>query len=223
MVDEASMQEIEFPEDSEHIGSPLALLNIPLHQIPIVVGVLKDNAVPGKLSVENSFRVLRKHGKTFVDISALGKGGNINITSQTENEGDESNLNFYNIAKKGKLNVNVEGEVNVEVINKIKVKTRNIFEIEISDLSNSKTKKTIINYTYGTGFSYKDEFNNSLTTTKDGFSIKNDKQSLKDLFDSVFDLLDNFIVQGPSGAAQTSVATKTSIKQLKQKFQQLIV
>ena len=160
------MQNIVFPSDEENRGTAVVWVKDAISQLPVIVGVLRKQGEYYSLA-ENQFR-LKRENKTKTKTVELFIDGNEScfdiILIGDEDTPADFNIKLNSKNKDSVLNVSSDNEINLSSEKKIKIETNQKIEIEISD--KGETKSNIV-YELGSGFAYKDEFENEITC-KDG-------------------------------------------------------
>ena len=160
------MQNISFPSGDENRGTAVIWVKDAISQLPVIVGVLRKQNEYYSLS-ENQYRLKRDNvDKTRVvelfidgdtsslDINVVGdkdEPANVNIKLNSENKDS-----IFNLSCDNEINISSEKNINIESNKKV--------SIQITDKGELKSS---IFYELGTGFVYKDEFENEVNC-KDG-------------------------------------------------------
>lgn len=100
---------IEFPEDNDKNGSTVAYITEPVHQQPMVIGLINKNNELIDL-VEHQFKLKRKYNDNFVEIVGSAKGGYLGINVDAEDDAQVF-INVINKNKTAKLDIQVDGEI----------------------------------------------------------------------------------------------------------------
>lgn len=213
LINKAIFNFLEFPEDTNSLGSLVLWVNIPKFNQPVAVAVLtKDNDVVG-LS-EKQFLISKDDKNGFVGVSGDAKTGTIAITasSNTDDNG-EINLSVNNKSKTAKLKLNVKGSVIVNnegetFLNSTKGITARVFNPSVDD------KEIQFKLIKGEGATYSDEFDNAITINSEGFTIKNSTEDLKTITLDLITEIKNMIINTPVGAGVVSPSTITKLQQI---------
>ena len=213
-IDKTSLKDIDFPIDSEHLGSFVVWVSIPKHKIPVVIGVLMKNDELWDVT-ENQFQLRKEINGTVVEINGDADQGVVSINVAGGESNGVLNITVNNKDSAGKINLIVDGELNIQSGNKIAVLARNEILLKIKDSINSPDKETIISYKNGTGFSYKDEFDNEVTVEDQQLTVKSPKTNLGNGDYSLKDLFYDII----SEVSKSTVQTQMGIQPLLNKVQ----
>lgn len=174
MVSKDIWQYIEFPAEMSERGSCIAWLNIHGKNKPIAIAIINKKDQFNEIQTTNSFKYSRTGDNTAVLIEGLGDKGHHNIIVSGDDEGTgQIKLRVLNKNNKGLFDLMVQGDIDIEGDNDANIKLKHGLYLKIID-ENDKTKQSIISYELGKGFTLKDEFNNEVTTSKDGIVIKDD-------------------------------------------------
>ena len=106
-IDNWDLNRIEFPVDSEKMGSAVVYVTEQIHNHPIIVGVLTSNDEIGEL-VEGQWKIKKKHKDSFVEIVGSAKDGSVGITVDTDKEA-HFYINVFNKDKSAESKVHVGG------------------------------------------------------------------------------------------------------------------
>jgi hypothetical protein len=149
-IDKSAIQQIEFPAESDEIGSPVMWVNVePNHQL-VIVAVLEKNDHTSFLN-EKRFRLSKVFGRNKAIIDGDGGNGNLLITLDSDQDnGGVLNIVLNNKNKRAKLNIHVNGSAEVYCTEKLTIKANN-------------------------GLEYKDEFGNTITAKEKETNISADK------------------------------------------------
>lgn len=116
LIDKSVLQTIEFPQNSEELGSSVVLITEPYRNQAIIVGVLNRGDDSSCVS-ENQF-LLRKKTDDF-DVSIIGdsKNGNLNISVESNlDTGGDINIDILNKSNSSNFNLSVAGNVNLNIV-----------------------------------------------------------------------------------------------------------
>jgi len=220
-ISKSALKYVEFPADYKGLGSEVVWVNIPKHNVPIVVGVLlKDDEF---LNVsENQFLLHKEKDGSVVEISGDARFGVICVNIKAEgDEGGSLDINVKNQASDARINVEVDGEMNLKAGDNINVVAGEGFNLSVKNLLDEQ-KETVIKYQRKDGFLYLDEFDNEITVKDGQLTVKTPKTNLGDGDYSVKDLLEDIIDEISNSTVQTGMGTqpllnKVQIIALKQK------
>lgn len=166
---------VDFPTDIEDFGSVLVVLFVPgFGYIAIGSGDLNNGFT---LDEENQIKIMRKsdvignNSSTLLDLRGNKGILNINVESDQENGG---NINI------GAKNTNGEGKVKIQsdnietiTVNETKSILKKL-DLIIKDLG-KQSKFTQLTYELGNGFTFTDEFDNTISQNKNSFSLVHNK------------------------------------------------
>ena len=233
LVSKAIMHSLTFPSISGVIGSLVQCVVDPIYGQSKVVAVFNTQRVEQEIFEEGQWRIIKRGEGTFVDIDAKGVGGELDITVNSGSSKDiESTFKFLNSSNKAMLGIMVQGNMNIEVDDSLKILIQRELNIEIEDIDNSPDKITNIKYVAGKGFSYTDEFSNSLTIkdgefnltsangetfafSKSGFSFKTSKADMKSIVSDLLDAINQSIILTPAGPGSMSPTTIAQIEKIR--------
>ena len=199
-VGKGLLNTIEFPEDEEKRGTPVVWVLDYVSGMPIVVATLQfGKEISGLQEWELLF------SKTY-------EGNNISIGGN---------------AKEGNFNLNVtaggNGLLNIRSDDLINLFAKNLFlNSETTTLNNQseivlKVKKTgedpttTIVYKLGTGFNYKDEFDNEIEINKDHIKFKGKKFVLQTEQSSLKGLITDIVTEMSKITIQTAMGTQAPL------------
>lgn len=164
-IDLDSIQRIEFPKAEREYGSPVVWINIPKHNRPVVIAVLKPDGQIIPLD-EGTHKVTKVYGDNMVDFSMDSKNGILNIGISTTDETpavvnikltDDKENSLYNLYSKGI--VKFHGTKLVDIVSDKEINMRVINE--------KGEAKGLLKYKIGVGLEYSDEFGNKILAKKD--------------------------------------------------------
>ena len=212
MIDRDCLQQIRFPPTDEFFGSEIAYVSKSLDKVAIVIAVLVERSELTELE-ENIIHYIRETDDGFVEIRGDGNTGNMSISTNGEDSGGNFSIFVKNNNKNSIFNIEVLGDFNIDVDNKAFMKVGSEFEIVVEKQSDSDLKTTI-KYVRGEGFTYEDEFGNSIFIVESQLNVNTEKFVLNDgdepmvlgnvlrndILDALFDLLLNTTVATTIGA-----------------------
>lgn len=214
-IDRRCLQDIIFPEKHGELGSLVVFVNMPKHNVPIVVGIINKN--DESQDYEDGKLKLRKDTDTsFCEIIIDGAGQLItNVQSENVNKPARSttivggrDLPAIIMARYfGEITEEIDGTKNTTITKKI---SWTVEDIDIDD------KKATWSYEKGIGYSYIDEWDNQFKAVEDQMMFdskeilhgKDAKEpavlgdTLESIFGSLIDAIEAITVtttQGPSG------------------------
>ena len=209
-VDEDTIQQIQFPETIDDLGSAIAWLLLPLKKQPIVTALILKN--DETLDIIEHQRRLRKQTDTgLAEISLRGDKGLIGVIVDGETpDSGQLNITVSNRSNNAQLNINIKGKAKIVASDSIELKAGREFVVIIDDPFIDDAITTI-KYTKEQGFEYSDEFGNQIFVRKDEIQVITNKFRLVQgneamvLGNTLKALLDDFI------AAVASITTSTLI------------
>lgn len=165
---------IEFPINGDNLGSEITYIMISPYNKAVGIAVTiksDDDILPIQ---EYSLNLVRQTETGQVSIIGDAKTGKLNITvdSETDN-GGEFTINVINNNKTAKLNLNIKGDINLDIDGKSSITTTKEFKLIIN--KDSQTDITEIKYLLDQGFSYLDQYKNSLLINEDKIQIQAEK------------------------------------------------
>lgn len=164
-------QDIDFPKGKDQKGSALVWLNIPNKNKPVVLLVLNKTDDLNKSTELNSFEFSKQSLMASCSMTGNGEEGVINITTEGGSQmGSKINFKVTNDSELGEFNVYVQGDILFEAENNFEVRIKNKFNFQIIDEVDEE-KQTNISYELRKGFTYLDEFGNSITISEKGFEV----------------------------------------------------
>lgn len=172
---------IEFPVDVNSNGTMVTWVLIPNNNHPVIVGrVLKNDELSG-LS-ENDFKLTRKLGDNFVEISGNPSSSHLNLILNSL-KGGELNISIYNKDQKGKLNINVLGDTSITSTGNTFINQNNVFTVQTSNPDDS-TINSIFTQNEGENHFENEKF--SINNGSEPLVLGNQmKQFLSDFIDQV--------------------------------------
>ena len=169
----SAIQEIKFPDKVGEYGSALVWLNVPYYNKPLVIAVLKANSDIYLVEQEN-WRVTKTIDENTIDINAKASNASLtfNIQASRGVEG-KYKIRIVNDEETCVYDLYVKGTIWHHSTKKYTIISDEAFEfIVVDEKGNTKGN---IRYEKGKGFSYEDEFDNSITADKGGIVIINKK------------------------------------------------
>jgi hypothetical protein len=176
-VDEYAMQRIKFPTKVSEKGSPVVWVKIPKFNLPVVVATLKYKDDHYVLE-ENTKRFTCEKNDILVDVLMDANDGKllINVIGDSENP---ANVEIRVKSPNKQSSVLLESDGFIELIGSKKVTIKSEAEVGLELLNISNKKTTEIKYLVGEGFSYKDEFGNSIEINENEISINSPSKKIK--------------------------------------------
>jgi len=160
---------IVFPNGEGELGSAVVLANIAAHNQPIAVGILpKQDELDDH--DEDEVVVGRKHRWGVNEIRQDAKNGRTTIAITSRNStGGRLDVLLRNPYDSARYNVEVQGEITVDGAGRIFLRSGESVHFLIEDVETDT--QTNIMYVAGEGFSYIDEFGNTLSMTDGNVAI----------------------------------------------------
>ena len=234
LVNKSIFQDLEFPRTSQELGSRVLWVNIPKHEIPVIVCTFNKlneflNLEENEFSLKKEFNNQETGSNTIVEVSGNSRTGEVLINVDTgEDDQGALKININNNNNTGKLELTVDGEVNIDIVNKLTAMIGQELNLKIHDPLVEGEIPTEIKYMKGTGFSLVDEFGNQIKTEdgkiiskSDLHEIGKEDYKLKDLFYDIIDEVSNSTVATSIGTQP--LLNKVQILQLKQKVDDILI
>lgn len=118
---------IEFPLTFKELGTAVLYITEPVHKQPLIVARYSKIDELGERR-ENLFKIKRKLGNKFVEISGSTKSNSLNLIVNSENEIGEVNIRVINSNDNGKLSLEVAGDIEINSTGEISlVQKKRIF------------------------------------------------------------------------------------------------
>lgn len=120
-ISDRDLQDLDFPEESKALGTPVVFVNEEKKNQLIIVATLtwSDNLPDLK---QGQFRSRKMVGNTFVEIGGSAKEKRIGIIINTDSEG-EALISILSKNNNGKFTVEIQGDANILVSNKISLES----------------------------------------------------------------------------------------------------
>ena len=211
------IHKLVFPSKEGKLGSSVLCVTDRVYGTSKIIGVFQDADTDQEIYEENQWRTFKGNGESFTDLDVKGNTGEINLTAHSGgNKNVASNFRFLNSQNEAKLKIEVQGDFSIEADRDLKMYVQRNLEVEIEDIDNNEGDVTSIKYESGKGFTFLDEFENSISTDKNGillgnkngeefslsnkgFTYKNKKANLKSIFNDFLDSMLASIIQTPAG------------------------
>lgn len=107
-INDGFVHAIDYPQTSNELGAEVVMVNVPTHNMPIIIGFLPSREAYYDLVEEEHAkwtRVSNKEGdSSSFTIEGFGLQGVINLIAQSNKDGGRINLSASNEQKKGELN-----------------------------------------------------------------------------------------------------------------------
>ena len=176
-VELSVLQNIDFPLETEMLGSALVYNNEYVHNKPIIVGRLLKGDETTSL-MENEFKFEKHTSDGSVSISGKGDKGNIfvRVSGKTVTGGNIF-VNVVNSDNEGSININVQGNINIELQD---------FNVNILNSSTVKAKSDInIDTDSEMNIGSTDNVQATLRGNDTVAELKKEVQALTDLINSI--------------------------------------
>lgn len=183
------MKSIEFPETDTQLGSIVACLNVDLHDVPIVIGVLRRNDANLQLDEEYQFLVTDTTDEGSYMIEGRGLSGLINLFANGSTEsGGKINISAHNTSTKGEINLSTDYYF-VKAKKKIGFVANEEFELLVRNLA-TQDNFSKLGLVLGTGLIYEDEFENKIYFRDDQLIFENKTGTVFNVSEGVVNLAD---------------------------------
>lgn len=172
-VNEGLLNSLVFPETSTELGSRVVVLYLEENEMGIIIGCLRDGNYI-KLEEEYQFKAIRQNKGNSFTINGSGLRGVLDLIAIGENSGGgKIRMKAFTKEQEGELEFSTNNFF-IQATERISITSNKYLDIIIRDL-NVKEKFTKINYEFGVGFNYEDEFGNTIKIYSDGIDINGDK------------------------------------------------
>ena len=176
-VDKEVMQTLEFPKKIGEMGSPVVFVNIPKHNVPIIVACLKNEKDVFKTH-ERKTRKTKSSGSKVVDLDMDADDARIAMSVN----GDELIPAIIELLVKGNnsknyLKVEVDGTTFIKSKGRILMISNSMHELVVLNKKGIVTGKLKLSSELEERLFYEDEFGNKISITKDKINIRADKSS----------------------------------------------
>lgn len=132
-VDCNTLQQINFPNTTEELGSTVIWVNLPIYNTPVVVGVLYNSDQMGTQLKENEFNFTKFTPEGEVSISGKCSGSRVDVVAKSLTEkGGHLSINVSNKDSSSVLDVVVNGNFYLKSINS-ELSSRDSFSIEVQE------------------------------------------------------------------------------------------
>ena len=222
-VNNSLFNDIKFPTEEDELGSIVIFGYLSDISYPVILGTI-PNGEELLNQAENTFKLSRSLNESNIEIVGNASIGSLSLKVNTNEEG------VLQLSINGdidsNLNINSSGNVNIQA-NKIKGVARESFNFKVKALG--ETEETNISYELGTGFAYKDEFNNEISLDGDKILLKGKRYNMTAENDaSVKTLLNDIITEISNITTSTAlgiqpIINKLQIEELKEKVKKIFV
>ncbi len=238
LIDRENLQRIKFPTKVGDFGSPVVWLNIPKHNEPIVISVLKYDEDFFELS-ENRRRDTLTDNGNIVDLDLDAKKGVITISGNGVTKKSVLNIDLNSRDDDSVLKVRINGEILMRSSDRFVQISEKKIEQAVSDVrgivkARSKMENDVDS---GVSYIYEDSNGNRISADKDSVTIKADTSkkinlgggsdpivlgnALKEILEEFDDALSMMTVPtafGPSGTRLNGV----QFKQVRNRFDEFL-
>lgn len=208
-IADRELQEIEFPEDSTKMGSPVVYVTEPVkNQIFIISTFQFPEDLPDLK--EGQFKLRRRFLDSYVEISGSAKEKRVSVIVNTET-GGEATFNILSKDNTGKLKLDVQGDIEIVVTKNTKLLAGESTNIATqNDQDKSSFNQTPTN----------NEFINKKFTINKGDEAMIRGTAFKSFMDDLIIELSNSTVTTSIG--QQPLLNKAQIAAFKEKTQELL-
>lgn len=205
-IDPNILQDIEFPEDSDKLGSTVVWLNIPIFNRPIIVAKLNNKDDMSQFD-EGQFRIFRSFNGTSVGVIGRAKSGQLSINIHSDKKGEfqkngKMKINVSNIDGTAELDITVFGDISIGAKN-IKQTYSESYEIQVTD-NKVGTKSTNLKITNKSIESRVEESTSGYKYTKDDF-ILGDGSSTMPIAEEIEKLFHNILDELAKSQVTTAI------------------
>ena len=193
-VDTSCLGRINFPDNSEELGSTVVVVNLPIYNSPVIVGVLNASDEMPEVLEEGEFSFSKFNESGQVSISGKARGGQIDIIAQSNSDsGGRMRVNVSNKSGTAVLDVVVNGAIMVKGTS-IETKARDFHNISVTD-GKEGTKRTFLDIDKDTVETRIQEGTSGHKFTEEGYEIGEATEaatlgdSLKDFTDALIDVI----------------------------------
>lgn len=165
------LENLIFPTE-ESRGTPIVWVKDGMTHLPVVVAWLRPEGDYYALG-ENQWRVTKGNDKRNVEIFIDGNTADLQISVMSDSEEPANvDIKLTSQNKDSIFNLSSDNEVNVSAVKKMTLTSNSEFNMNIEEKGKIKGN---LQYVLGKGFILKDEFENQITTNKDGVQIESKK------------------------------------------------
>lgn len=177
---------LEFPANSDELGSQVVWLNTGKENNVIAIGVI--NRQDELVAISEKQAVLSREGAGgYVEVGVDGKTGRVVITARGKEKGQGNLLiDVSNPKEDAQVELRVKGDVKANVKGNIEAKASKKFLVEVEDPFDEKANSASISYDVDLGFVYEDDEGNKIEidkgvvriAPKDTFEVGSGKEAL---------------------------------------------
>lgn len=202
----------EFPSTTTEIGTCVIFVTDEMLQEYFIVARFANRNEIGD-NKEGAFKIRRKIGSQFVEISGSAKEKHLNLIVDGDTDGGEININVLNNNKNGAVNVNIAGDLKLLASGQVSLYQEGTFKVETAD--NKSDNSATFDQT-----STENHFQNQKIVINKGdepFVLGN---KLKDMFDAFIEEVGNITVTTAMG--QMPILNKIQILAYKQRTKEFL-
>jgi len=217
-VGKTCIQYIEFPEDSDQLGSHVMCITEPRSNKPFVIEVFNSSDEYDFVE-ENQHFIQQKTSSGSANISVDGLNGLVSISSNSNVS--DSGVTVSSHSESGDSSISLESDiVSVKSSTEFSVESENKISLKVSDNQEDELFGEI-SYELGSGLTYVDEFDNSITIDDNGLKAISKKIMLGEgsepilLGQKTVDLVGDLITEIASSMVITSTGNQPLINSQK--------
>lgn len=178
-VDRDVIQRIRFPENQGEYGSPVVWVNIPKHNIPVIIAILKNEEDYHPLT-ENQKRITKTNDKgDLVDIDMNPEQNRLTITVNGNKEDLRPKIIFKLNGKNndGQFIIDTNGEIILKSTDRTVLLSEKRVEIAVSGMDNVNKARLVLDSDKSKQrFIYEDDLGNEIIADDEKISL-NPKES----------------------------------------------
>lgn len=190
-VDIHVLQQIEFPETNDQLGSCVVYINYPIHNKPIIIATLTKNDEIKSLN-NDQFEIIKQNSKSIVQIFGDRSQSNLTVNVTNIDGSSEMSFNCLSNNNSAKINFNSQGHINFNSL---------FFSAAVQNL-----------LTFSVGF--KDD-KIQIEIDKNSISITNKNKDRIILNNGQIEIVSEKIILGDNEKAQPTILSQQLITQLK--------
>lgn len=144
-ISDKDLQEIEFPDTSEQLGSPVVCINEPLKNQLLIVAVFNWTDTLPDLK-EGQFKQRKRFMESYVEMSGSAKEKRLSFIVNSEDKG-EICINVISKKDSGKYTVDIQGDISLIATKTITLLSQEGIEISTEKKEGEEINKTSYNQT----------------------------------------------------------------------------